>query len=333
MEAVPVPQARNPRQRHRAGLALLALLLPHSALAIVGGSGVDANTTDSPWAGVGSISTGNGTFSGALIGSRYVLTAAHVVGGKSPEQVTFNLNFGGELTHRLSVEAIYVFPGFTGTAPGPDGIWHDDLAVIKLKQDAPAGVPLYGLFGQAADLAGSQRLLTLVGYGGAGNGSNGAPTPSNPGIKRVGRNRVDQLVPDDDGGAKSEALIFDFDGPDGTSNVYGAPIPANLTLGSQVEAQFAGGDSGSPLFVQDHGLWKIAGIAAFNGKTELSGGSTVNFGSIGGATLAAPYADWIQAQMATPVPEPRAYTLLLTGLGLVGLAARWNKGARGDEGD
>ena len=73
--------ARPPMRLALAGLALLAST---GAQAIVGGSGVDSNTADSPWAGVGSLSIGGGTYSGALVSDRYVLTAAHVVSGRRP---------------------------------------------------------------------------------------------------------------------------------------------------------------------------------------------------------------------------------------------------------
>lgn len=327
MESAPAMKARNVKPR-LAGLApwLLALLVPQSALAIMGGSGIDANTTDSPWAGVGSITTGSGTFSGALIGDGYVLTAAHVVAGQvnTPGNVHFNLNYGGDLTQSISAAAIYVFPGYNGTTSGSNGVWHDDLAVVKLSTPAPLGVPVYGLAGSAP---GQGTTITLVGYGGAGDGSSGITAGSNAKIKRVGENRVDALLVDDDGGSAMEILGFDFDGPNGTTNVFGTSTPANRTLGASLEAQFAGGDSGGPIFVRDNGVWKITGIATFNGKTDLSGGSTVNFGSIGGGTIVASYASWIQAQMvASPVPEPETYTLLLGGLGLVALVTRRSKG-------
>ena len=92
---------------------LLASLFPSTASAIIEGS-VDANSMDSPWAGVGSITIGTGTYSGALIAPNYVLTAAHVVSGRAPGDITFNLNFGGDLTHRIVADAVFVQPGYTG---------------------------------------------------------------------------------------------------------------------------------------------------------------------------------------------------------------------------
>jgi secreted trypsin-like serine protease len=292
--------------------ASFALFVTLPAHAIVGGL-TDANVAASPWAGVGAVSVNGGTFSGALIGSRYVLTAAHVVGGASADKVSFMLNTeaGSQV---YAAESITVFPGFMGTTPGADGIWHDDLALIRLAAPVDASVPVYGLYGGA--LAG--RIVTLVGYGGGGDGVNGVTSGANAAVKRVGQNKVDGLLADDDGGSTQEIFLFDFDGADAASNVYGGAIAANLTLGATLEAQFAGGDSGSPVFVNDNGVWKIAGIAAFNGSTTALPGSNVLFGAIGGGTVVASYTPWIETAMA-PVPEPHAWLMLLAGIGLIGV--------------
>lgn len=295
--------------------ASLVLLVSMPAHALVGGV-ADPNTADSPWAGVGAVGVNGGTFSGALIGSQYVLTAAHVVSGQvsTPGNVSFTLNAGGAASHVIAAESIVVFPGFTGTTPGPDKVWHDDLALIRLAAPVESNVPVYGMY----DGALGGEILTLVGYGGSGDGKNGVTHGANATVKHVGQNRADVLYKDDDGGASSEVFVFDFDGSDATSNVFGNPIPRNLTLGADIEAQYAGGDSGSPVFVNDQGVWKIAGIATFNGSTTLSSGSNVLFGSIGGGTVVAPYLPWITSTLATPVPEPHAWLMLLAGMGLVG---------------
>ena len=311
------------------GLALLLAASP--AVALMGGSGIDPNTTSSPWAGVVSITASQGgTYTGALIGDRYVLTAAHVVYGNrnTPGNLTFNVNYGGNLTQQISAEAVYIHPSYTegNTASTPEFAWNDDIAVVKLSAAVADGVPAYGLF--AGDLA-THRDLTLVAYGGAGDGATGAVTSgSNPAVKRVGKNRVDDLLPDDEGSGVAEVFVFDFDGPDASTNVIGQAVPANLTLGANVEAQYAGGDSGSPVFVNDNGIWKIAGIAAFNGGTTLvcdkdAQGKLINcvntkFGAIGGGMVVAPHADWIQARMTSPVPEPHSWVSFLVGLGLIG---------------
>lgn len=308
-------------------LAAIAALGSTPAFALVGGS-VDANTATSPWAGVGAITFNGGVYSGALIDSTHVLTAAHVVSGQvgTPGNVSFSLNVGGDLTQTLSATAISVYSGYTGTSPGADGVWHDDLAIITLGTPVTGAVPTYGFYSGSL----SSKTITLVGYGGGGDGVNGVTSGANASVKRVGQNRVDRLLVDDDGGTANEVFEFDFDGPTKSTNVFGqSNKSSNLTLGANIEAQYAGGDSGSPVFINDKGVWKIAGIGIFNGGTSLSGGSNVKFGSIGGGTIVAPYLSWIGSTLAasttagtgatvTAVPEPQSWLMLLAGIGLVG---------------
>jgi V8-like Glu-specific endopeptidase len=283
---------------------------------LVGGS-IDANTANSPWAGVGAITINGSVFSGALLDSTHVLTAAHVVAGQAgtPGNVSFVLNVGGNQTQILSATAITVFPGYTGTAVGTDGVWHDDLAIVTLSTAVTGAVPTYGLY----DGSLSGKTLTLVGYGASGDGVNGVTSGSNASVKRVGQNKVDLLLVDDDVvGGSDEVFVFDFDGSTNATNYFGnGNLPSNQTLGATIEAQYAGGDSGSPVFVDDNGVWKIAGIGTFNGDTSLSA-SNVHFGSIGGGTIVAPYQTWIADTLATPVPEPQTWLMLLVGMGLVG---------------
>lgn len=297
-------------------LTFAAALGQSSAFALVGGS-VDANLASSPWASVGSITISGSVYSGVLLDSQHVLTAAHVVGGQvgAPGNVSFSLNVGGDLTHTYSASAITVYDGYTGTMPGADGVWHDDLAIVRLNAPVAGVVPMYDLYGGSL----ANQTLTLVGYGRGGDGINGDTVGASASVKRVGENRVDDLLVDDDGGLHDEIFVFDFDGPDASTNVYGPPSPSNLALNA--EAQFASGDSGSPVFVDDNGVWKIAGIATFNGSTNQSSGSNVKFGSIGGGTVVASYLPWIQATIA-PIPEPHTWVMLLAGLGMVGFIAR-----------
>lgn len=275
------------------------------AAAVVGGAGVDPNSADSPWAGVGAITLKNGgTFSGALIGPRLVLTAAHVVAGnrEHPENVRFHLNYGGDLTQSFQAQAIHVLPQFAGARPGPGGVWFGDMAVVELDARAPPGVPIYPLY------AGDLRLpldtdFTLVGYGAGGDGLNGKTVGSNPAVKRTGRNRPDLLIGRKEGPGLPEVFVFDFDGPGLDSNVFRpADDPRSPSLGDD-EAGLAGGDSGSPMFIHADGRWQILGVATFNGRAGRSGGSNVGFGAIGGGTFVAPYKDWLQQWLDQPARQ------------------------------
>ncbi|MEQ1591921.1 MAG: trypsin-like serine protease [Thiobacillaceae bacterium] len=298
-------------------MALIAALGSTSAFALLGGS-VDANSVSSPWAGVGAVTVDGNVFSGALLDSTHVLTAAHVVSGATLSTVGFTLNVGGDATQILGATAVQVFPGYTGTTPGADGVWHDDLAIITLSAPVSGVVPTYSLFNGSL----ANQTITLVAYGNGGNGVSGATSAASASVKRAGQNRVDVQLMDDDvpGSTVKEVFVFDFDGSTAASNVFGADAAPNLTLGANIEAQFASGDSGSPVFVNDGGVWKIAGIANFIGSTTQSSGSDALFGAIGGGTIVASYIPWITSALATPVPEPHTWLLLLAGLGLVGAA-------------
>ena len=278
-------------------LAIVAALGSTSALALVGGS-IDPNTADSPWAGVGSITINGSIFSGVMLDSTHVLTAAHVVAGQvsTAGNVSFSLN-AGAYSQTLTATSISVFSGYTGTTPGTDGVWHDDLVVLKL--NAPiTGVVGYDLYN--GSLKG--QTITLVGYGGTGSM-----------VKTVGQNVVDLVLNDDDNknpqNKIDEVYVFDFDGP-GLPNSYGGG-----TLGAGIEAGYTSGDSGSPVFIYAAGKWQIAGIANFNGTSSTGG-------LIGGGTIVSSYIPWINEQMAAPVPEPSTWAMMLVGMGLVGAAVR-----------
>jgi secreted trypsin-like serine protease len=233
------------------------------------------------------VQSGPGHFSGALIGPRHVLTAAHVVGGRPAADIRFRLNLTPENAPILQAKNIHIFPGYTGTGKGPDGFWHKDLAIVELAEAAPAGVPTYPL---SKRLRPMKSMVTFVGYGRGGDGIKGAALDSNPQIKRFGSNRIDVLLADrrDPRSSEPDLFLFDFDGPDFKSNTIKPDTPFNASLGDKLEATFAGGDSGAPVFMFESGQWRIVGIAAF-----VAGQDNARFGAIAGATLVPAFVDWI----------------------------------------
>lgn len=245
---------------------------------------VDPNRPDSPWAGVGSITFSGGTYSGALIGRRFVLTAGHVAPvGPDVAKATFNLNLGPEAT-RIPIARAFKHPDYIGyNTPN----LNDDIAVLELAHDAPPGVPVYGL---ADEPLAAGTVLTMVGYGASGNGSTGVSVDRDPTVKRVGQNCADAFVVDDEGSGANEIFLIDFDGEPGSLNEMGGK-----TLGNAVETTFASGDSGSPAFVREHGAWKIAGVNTF--VKFLSPGATAmgRFGTGAGGQVVYAYRKWIQS--------------------------------------
>jgi hypothetical protein len=239
---------------------LIATAAPASALAVVDGE-IDPNALASPYAGVGSVRAGTGSYSGVLVAPDFVLTAAHVVGRKSPAELEFQLNLGGDAPVRLAADAVFVRPGY-GSGSGPKlGTGDHDLALIRLEQAAPAGVPIYPLFG--ADLP-QGALITFVGHGRGGTGAAGATEPGRADVKRVGRNVAEcfalTLAADNcgvaafTGSGPRSMYLFRFDGPDAP------PSAGRLPWG---EATLATGDSGSPAFVEVGGRLHVAGVNTF----------------------------------------------------------------------
>lgn len=310
---------------------LLALLATAFAHAVVEGE-VDPNSEDSPWAGVGSVSVGTGTYSGTLIAPNYVLTAAHVVGRRSPEDIVFNLNYGGDLTHRIHAAEVFVHPmyrGVTGYAPGGEY----DLAVIRLAEPVPAGVPFYSLY---HDDMPQGSVITFVGYGAGGIGAVGAIENPDPAVKRVGQNVAECFaftmnadncdLPDLVGNGPRQVFLFDFDAP----AKPGQRANGRLPMG---EATLAGGDSGSGTFIYVQGQWRLAAVNTFVTKSGPNGKMSVYGTAGGGVLLSGANGDWVRriigetdpppALEFTPkpgVPEPRSWFLLLLGLSLVGVS-------------
>jgi hypothetical protein len=261
---------------------------------------VDPNVPTSPYAGVGSIQVNakRGTYigTGTAIDEWHILTAAHVLDlnndGKvnnkdGHNNVLFILNADGDWSHTISAAKITIHPDFTGfNKPSVN----DDLAVIKLSQPLPAGIPIYQL--PTSDLA-AGTTITMVGYGQSGTGVDGYTVGASFTVKRTGENNADAFFTQDDGGrlAANEVFRFDFDGPTGNGTWGGA------TLGNDREATLGGGDSGGPSFVrQVVDGQEIDVIVGVNTFTQAFFGPY--FGTLGGGINVYPYVSWIQAVVA-----------------------------------
>lgn len=265
------------------------------ALAVMAGaepdspsSRVDPNFAASTWASVGSVVHNGNPYSGVLITRYHVLTAAHVT-GDDPAKVEFVLNAGGDAAHRLAVKAIHRHPEWKGFDPKKP---NDDIAILELAEAAPAEIPIYPI------VTGGLRLgmeFTAVGYGASGHGDTGVTVSSSSTVKRVGRNSVDKLIPDEQVPGRFEGFMFDFDG--GGYNFMGGE-----GLGNDVETTFAGGDSGGPSFIRAPGGWALFGVNTFimtfpDGPTKAS-----TFGTGGGGMIVAAYKEWIEQVVRSTMP-------------------------------
>jgi hypothetical protein len=283
----------------------LALGAPLSAIALVGGAGIDPNSSNSPWNGVGSLKVGGSRFTATLIAPGYLLTAAHVVNGATAANVSFQVNAG--TSYSIAASQIFVNPDYTGSPAGNvsgDPTWHNDLAIIKLAGVAAPDIPIYNLF--AGNLLGAE--LHFVSFANSST------------VKTTGENIADVLFTNAAG--TNQMFLFDYDGPTQASNVLGGG-----TLGLHREASFVGGDSGSAAFVSVNGQWQLAGINTLN--LFFGGGPTSagEYGTGGAGVVVEGYTSWINGVIAAPVPEPTSGGMLMLGLtSLFGVIRRGTKG-------
>jgi hypothetical protein len=304
-------------------LAALCILLPTPGLTMMAGVApdspekrIDPITADSEWSGVVAIRTGGGVYSGVLLANRYVLTAAHVASGAvaAPAELKVILNLSGGASV-IAASRIDVFPSYNFP--------YDDLALIQLASDAPAEAIRYPV--QDAIVKPGATIITLVGYGGSGQGNTGPSVGGNESIRRVGENVVDVLTDKIDKSGRSGAFyLYDFDGPSGNGPLGGS------TLGNDRETMVAGGDSGSPAFVDSAGRMAVMGINTFAAPLGSGTAITYTFGQGGGGMrLSDPRViNWLRTTSGNEVhlaSEPVSMlhthaTPLIAGLSVAGAA-------------
>lgn len=289
---------------------------------------VDPNTTHSPFAGVGSFklvnNTGTYLCSGVAISPRHILTAAHALDVNNngnidftPNQATFYLNYGSGLSHSLAVSEMSICPGFTGFSF--TSLTHDDIAIVTLANDLPAGVPIYDIYSGQLPYG---STFTMVGYGHSGYGDLGWEYAyrAKYDVKRTGQNSYDVSILDDDGYPIPEVYLFDFDDPSVTDPNDPRNRWGGVSLGNQLESQLGFGDSGGPSFVWVDGEWKLWGINTFLAQFQ-GGPEPPLFGSAGGGMIVSAYLPWLRGYLS---PSPSAVGLGYLGLYLIcGLKRRW----------
>lgn len=271
--------------------AVSLCVLSGTAFALTGGAGPGETLAESAWASVGSLEVGGKLFSATLIGPRHVLTAAHIVSGADPAAIRFRSAAAPGFTSAAA--SVQVHPGYTGSsatnAPGDPSV-HADLAVVRLLDPAPKGLPTARVF--TAPVVG--RVLYLVSHGGSTT------------LYTTGENRADVVFPDFLG--RPATYLFDFDGPDLSSNRLGPPVPVNGSLGAGREATLVSGDSGSAAFVHSDGRWYLAGVNTFSIAFGQTNGGTQPPAKGGGGVVLGEHATWIREALsgASKAPAARA---------------------------
>jgi hypothetical protein len=234
--------------------------------------------------------------SGTLIGSKWVLTAAHLMQGAS--HATFQV--GG---NSYTADGWVAHPNWKG-----DARKGNDIALVRLSAPVNNVSPL-GIYRTKDEF---QRTAVFAGFGRPGNGDTGAIEYD--GVPRAGTNTIDGMSV----GKKkiyttklnkgSKIFIVDFDNPARPGdNVVGAAEPTDL------EFLIALGDSGGGVYLTGpSGQPQVAGIHSY-GEAPV-GLDDSGYGDVTGHTRVSSYAKWIDKQ----IRRDRPTFLALPGAGDMG---------------
>ncbi len=331
-----------------------------STASVAGGGDPRYFVNDPAWSGVASLVmeyADGGAFActGALVSGNSILTAAHCVSGGNngggdpvrvrayftdsadPDLVRYDAANGYDAATgavAIDVGRRFVHPDYSGEI-----VDDNDIAVLRLASAAPAYAAIYGL-SPVSDLAG--RQFTMLGQGDRSGVGGALGADLGAGRMRLGVNSYDFSWGDPlFGGFFTDWLngghffgtasiannwLADFD--DGSGARDSACLLGHYIGGTgqfcdpgtgPMEATMAEGDSGGPGFIDG----RIASVSSY-GLTFGSGWGdsddelNASFGEFSGHVPVWLHRQWI----ASLIPEPANWVLLIAGFGAVGVGLR-----------
>jgi hypothetical protein len=228
-----------------------------------------------------------------LVSQNWVVTAAHNL--LTPDGSTqlplsgMKIGFGANAltdSTKYAVTQIIRVPGYSSVTGA------NDLAFLKLATPV-TGITPVGLY--TGTLSAGQEVTAI------GHGQPGSPATGLLPYDGIERGMVNQL--------SSSAERLDLF-PDASPEMVMTQFVSDNLLGNYeyLGGTVSPGDDGGGLMVLDNGVWKLAGVTAFDFDSP-------NYGAYSLYTEMSPYSAWISSQPALAsiaVPEPGAFSLVVT---------------------